>query len=150
MKSPLCFLCFAMIFLSSACWIVSVHAASKTSPCTSYYTAYQSVVDAYNTALEKMQRIQVAIAKVLPGQSVPDELKHLEDEYDSDPTGFYKTLEGMGVSLPGWISGPLSDTQKLARKPVAQPKKEINDVTEEHLDTDSDCLASCDRCRSVL
>ena len=110
-KRTFIFFCFLMIFLSSVCWIVSVHAASESSSCTDYYSAYESAVVAYNTALETLQSVQVAVSKATPYSSVPAELKHLEDEYDSDPNGFYKTLEGMGVALPGYVSGPLSATQ---------------------------------------
>ena len=115
MKSPLCFLCFVMIFLSSACWIVSVHAASETSPCTSYDTAYKSAVDAYSIALEAVQKAEVLYRKAIPGSfPIPSNLKHLAEEYDSEPDAFFNKLkEGMAVHpnmptrtsafLNGWL-----------------------------------------------
>ena len=98
-------LCLVLVLLSIG--LLDVHAAS----CTSYYSDYYSKVDAFNSAMNKLQRINVAVIKATPYASVPNEWKHLEDEYDSDPTGFYKTLEGMGVALPGYVSGPLSAIQ---------------------------------------
>ena len=91
MKSKFCFLCFVMIFLSAACWIVSVHAATESSPCTKYYTAYQNAVAAYNTALEAVQRAEILYRKAIPGSfPIPSNLKHLEEEYKSDPDAFFK------------------------------------------------------------
>lgn len=99
MKSTFHFLCFFMIFLSAACWIVPVHAASESSLCTSYFTAYQSALDAYNTALEALQKAEVLYRKAIPGSfPIPSNLQHLAEEYDSDPDSFFETLkEGMSV-----------------------------------------------------
>ena len=108
MKSKLRFLCFVMIFLFAACWIGSVYAATETSPCTSYYTAYQSAVDVYYTALLAVQRAEVAYREALPGSyPIPSNLKHLVKEYKSDPEGFLKKWKE-GVSVHRNIPGPLS------------------------------------------
>ena len=128
MKATLSFLCFLMIFLSSACWIVSVPAAPESSSCADYLTAYLSAVDAYNTALEAAQRAEIAYLEAIPGSyPIPSNLKHLVDEYDSDPEAFIKKWkEGVSVhqKIPGVLSGllealntvgSLSDTDALKR-----------------------------------
>ena len=75
MKATLSFLCFLMIFLSSACWIVSVPAAPESSSCADYLTAYLSAVDALESARETRDGVRVAVLKATPYSSVPDELK---------------------------------------------------------------------------
>ena len=62
----------------------------------------------HNSKREAYHRVQVAVLKATPYASVPPEWKHLENEYNSDPDGFYKTVEGMGVGMPGWVSGSLA------------------------------------------
>lgn len=126
-KSTFRFLCFVMIFFSLACWIVSAHAASESSPCTSYLSAYLSAVEALESARETRDAVRVAVIKATPYASVPTELQDLEDEYDSDPDGFYKTLEGMGVGLPGYVSGPISEMQRLEiRKALSDAEAAYN------------------------
>jgi hypothetical protein len=105
MKSTVSFLCFLMILFSSACFMDGHAAEIHTSSCTDYLTSYLSAVEAFNSANETLQSVNVAVAKAT-GVNVPPEYKHLEDQYNSDPNGFYKTLEGMGVALPGYVSGP--------------------------------------------
>ena len=106
MKSTVSFLCFLMILFSSAYFMDGHAAETHTSSCTDYLTSYLSAVEAFNSANETLQRVNVAVAKAT-GINVPPEYTHLENEYDSDPTGFYQTIQGMGVALPGYISGPL-------------------------------------------
>ena len=71
-------------------------------------STYVAKVEVHNSKREAYHRVQVAVEKKQPPFIASPELKHLEDEYNSDPTGFYKTIEGMGVGMPGYISGPLS------------------------------------------
>ena len=107
MKSKLRFLCFVMIFLFAACSIVYVHAASETSPCTSYSRAYQSAFAAYNAALLAVQRAEVLYLEALPGSyPIPSNLKHLQEEYKSNPEAFIKKWKD-GVSVHRNIPGPL-------------------------------------------
>ena len=98
MKSTFRFLYFVIIFLFAACWIVSVHAASESSSCTSYYTAYQSAIEIYNAALEAAQRAEVAYLEAIPGSyPIPSNLQHLQEEYESDPEGFIKKWKECAV-----------------------------------------------------
>lgn len=111
MKSKFYFLYFFMIFLSAVCLIVSGHAATESSPCTSYYTAYQNAVVAYNTALEAVQKAEILYRKAIPGSfPIPSNLKHLEKEYNSDPDAFLKKVKE-GVYTHPNIPKNLSRTQ---------------------------------------
>ncbi len=108
MKSKLRFLCFVMIFLFAACWIGSVYAATESSPCTSYFTAYLSAFDAYNAALLASQKAEILYLAALPGSyPIPSNLQHLADEYKKDPESFIKKWKE-GVSVHRNIPGPLS------------------------------------------
>ena len=108
-KTTFSLVCLTWMILLSV-GLLNVHANPS---CTSYYSTYVSKVEVHNSKREAYHRVQVAIAKKIPPFIAPLELKHLEDEYDSDPNGFYKTVEAMGVGLPGYISGPISGTQLL-------------------------------------
>ena len=103
-KTTFSLVCFTWMMLLSV-GRLNVHA---NSACADYYGAYQSAVDAHNLAREAYHRVQLAVSKKIPPFIANPELQHLENEYDSDPTGFYKAIEGMGVSMPAWASGLLS------------------------------------------
>ena len=116
-KTTFSLLCLVMLLLSVG--VLDIHANN----CESYYSIYLSKVEVHNSARETYHRVRVAVLKGTPYASVPPELGHLEDEYDSDPTGFYQTVQGMGVALPGYVSGPLSLMQ-LAESVQAGPCEE--------------------------
>ena len=82
--------------------LLNVHADPS---CVSAHSTYLAKVDARNSKREAYHRVQVAVIKVTPYVSVPPEWKHLENKYNSDPDGFYKTVEGLGVGMPGWVAG---------------------------------------------
>ena len=101
-KTTFSLLCLVILLLSVG--VLDIHANS----CTSYYSTYVNKVEVHNLRREAYHRVQVAVAKKNPPFVAPPELAHLEDEYNSDPTGFYQTVQGMGVALPGYVSGTLS------------------------------------------
>ena len=140
-KTTFRLLCLTQMVLLSIS-MLDVHAASESSSCTDYYSAYQSAVDAYNTTNETLQSVNVVVAKKT-GVNVPDEWKHLEDEYDSDPNGFYKTLEGMGVALPGSVSGPLSLAQFAELRGAKTDATTAYDSAVEALEAAEKALADC-------
>ena len=100
-KTTFSLVCLTWMTLLSV-GLLNVHANSS---CTSAYSTYLAKVDVHNSKREAYHRVQVAVTKKLPPFIAPAELKHLEDEYDSDPNGFYRTVEAMGVGLPGYVSG---------------------------------------------
>ena len=101
-KTTFSLLCLVMLLLSVG--VLDIHAIS----CTSYYSTYVNKVELHNSARETYHHMQLAVAKKTPPFIAPPELAHLEDEYNSDPTGFYLTIQTMGVAIPGYVSGTLS------------------------------------------
>ena len=101
-KTTFSLLCLVMLLLSVG--VVDIHAIS----CTSYFSTYLNKLELHNSALKTLDRVRVVVLKGTPYASVPPELAHLEGEYDSDPTGFYLTIQTMGVAIPGYVSGTLS------------------------------------------
>ena len=105
MKSTVSFLCFLMILFSSAHFMDGHAAETDTSSCTDYLTSYLSAVEAFNSANETLQRVNVAVAKAT-GINVPPEYTHLEDEYDSEVQSKNVTLSHNG------------ETARLALSPI--------------------------------
>ena len=103
-KTTFSLVCLTWMILLSV-GLLNVYANSS---CTNYYSTYLAKVEVHNSKREAYHRVQVAVIKATPYASVPPEWKHLENEYNSDPDGFYKTVEGMGVRMPGWVSGSLA------------------------------------------
>ena len=64
-KATFSLLCFTWMILLSV-GMLDVHAASESFSCADYYGAYQSAVDAHNTAREAYHRVQLAISKKIP------------------------------------------------------------------------------------
>ena len=110
-KTTFSLLCLVILLLSVG--VLDIHANS----CTSYYSTYLNKVEVHNLRREAYHRVQVAVAKKNPPFVAPPELVHLEDEYNSDPTGFYQTVQGMGVALPGYVSGPIEVEQSTTPPP---------------------------------
>ena len=102
-KTTFSLVCLTWMILLSV-GLLNVHANSS---CTGAYSIYMAKVEVHNSKREATHRVRVAVIKGTPYRIVPSELKHLENEYNSDPDGFYKTIEGMGVAMPGWVSGSL-------------------------------------------
>ena len=137
-KATFRLLCLMWMILLSV-GVFHVHADS----CTSYLSDYLSKVDAHSRALKARDYVRVAVIKGTPYSSVPPELKHLEDEYDSDPSGFYKTVEGMGVSLPGYVSGPLSLMQMAELRGALSDAETAYNTAVTELDTATNALEKC-------
>lgn len=99
-KTTFSLLFFVLLLLSIG--LCDIHAASETSPCTSYLTDYLNKVSVFETARDTLRRAHVARAKSIK-QDVPPDYKELEDEYDSNQEAFFDKLKD-GLSVHPGIS----------------------------------------------